>query len=562
MEEKKKGEKGKLKNADYSALRDKNIDHLRNFTRIGVALSSAASLEEIFDLILQEAIAFTNADGATIYRVSEGKKALEFVVVYNRALKLHMGGLKNPITWTQIPLFDNEGKPNLKHIAAYVYHTGKALNFEDVYLTVDYGISGTKAIDAENNYRTKSMLTLPLKSHEEEVLGILQVINAMNDKGEIVAFDDEQKFMLESLASLAAIAMTNRKLINDLEALLFQFMQAFVKGIELKSAYSSNHITRVAFLTDMIAKKINAVEKGKFSRVKFNSDELQELTMAGLMHDAGKIITPEHLINKATKLESVTDRIDLVNLRFKLFKQVLQLYKLVEGEEKLLKEATKWYPEKPPSDAAELFDNLEKDRQFLEKVNYGAEYLSDASVERITAIGKISLNWKGETWTLLTPEEAHNLQIRGGTLTAQERQIVDEHANITWEMLSKLKFPSKYKNVPLYAASHHEKLNGSGHPFGLKADQIPIQSRIIAVADLFEALSSPERPYKKSNSLGETLKIMAQSAKKNEIDADILDLILDSGLYLEFAQRLMKSEQIDKVEISEIKKIYHEDKID
>jgi hypothetical protein len=279
--------------------------------------------------------------------------------------------------------------------------------------------------------------------------------------------------------------------------------------------------------------------------------------MAGLMHDVGKIVTPEYVMDKATKLETITDRIHMVGLRFELFKKALSLFKCKYGEDKLMQEVEGWYPEAKPLNYDELIAFLNEDKEFIEKVNIGGEFLPDPSVARINRIGGIELNFEGEKWNLLTPDEIYNLQIRRGTLTVEEKKTMDDHVQVTWEMLSQLTFPNKYKNVALYAASHHEKLNGKGHPFGFKAEQLPIQSRILAVADIYEALTSADRPYKKAKTLSESLKILAFCVKDGDLDSDILDFFIDSELYLDFAKEHMNKEQIDQPDLNAVKKIYH-----
>lgn len=536
---------------------DKQTGHIQNLTRIGVALSSINNLEKIFNLILDEAIAFTNADAATIYKVSEDKKSLEFVLVFNESLKLRMGGTNDPITWPQIPLYDKNGRPHLKYIVTNVYHKKRLLCFEDVYETQDYDISGTQKIDAQNNYRSKSMLTIPLMNHENEVLGVLQVINALDRQGKVTSFKDEYIVMLKSLAAQAAIAMSNRKLINDLETLLLQFMHSIAKGIERKSKYSSNHIIRVSTLADMFARKISADVSEKYRDTVFSENELKELSMAGLMHDVGKIVTPEYIMDKSTKLEGVVDRIEIIKMRFRLFKTAIQLAVSEIGEIAVIEQSKQWFPKVKLRKIDDIFRQLDSDLEFLTDVNIGKEYAADDVLEKITGIRNISFKHSGESFFLLSEDEYRHLIIRRGTLTPEERKIMNEHVQVTWEMLSELSFPQKYQNVALYAASHHEKLNGKGYPQGLDAKKLPLQSRILAIADIFEALTAADRPYKKGNKLSEALRVLAELAENKDIDAGLLDVLLDSDLYLEFAKQYLRSDQIDEIDIKAIKKIYH-----
>ncbi|MBM4404376.1 MAG: GAF domain-containing protein [Candidatus Cloacimonetes bacterium] len=536
-------------------LTEKQVMHIQRLTQIGLALSSETDLQKTFDMILEEAIDFTNADAATIYRVSEDGMALEFEIVYNRSLGLRMGGTHEPVNWRPVLLFDESGNPRVNHIVSNVYHTKQSLCFEDVYKTTEYDISGTIATDRANNYRCKSILTIPLKNHEDEVLGVIQVINALDKRKRIISFSEEHKSMLTSLASQAAIALSNRKLIQSLETLLMQFMRSIALGIERKSKYSSDHIQRVATLTDMIAQRMNDDEEGQFRGFRFTDPELKELSMAGWMHDVGKIITPEFVMDKSTKLETIFDRIDLVKTRFEMMQLSLELLqKDVSGED-----FDAFIHSHFPAgiDKTNVYAYLQESLAFVERVNIGGEFLPDSDLRRLDEIHSIRFEYKGIPMFLIQEEEKINLQIRRGTLTQTEIKQMSAHVTVTWEMLSQLSFPKKYKNVAFYASTHHEKLNGKGYPWGLTAEKLPIQSRIIAVADIFEALTSADRPYKKPKTLSESLKIMAFCVKDGDLDASLLDFLLDSGLYLEFAKRFMHQDYIDEVNIPALKKLYH-----
>lgn len=308
-------------------LAQKQVEHIQRLTRIGEALSGETDLAKIFDMILEEAIEYTGADGATIYMYNEQTQQLEFEIVYNRTMNMRQGGSHGKVDWPPIPLYDEHGKPRINRIVTSVYHTKELVYFDDVYKAEGYDVSGTMMTDKSRNYRSKSMVTLPLKNHENEVLGIIQMINAMDKDGNIISFNDEHRTMLSSLASQAAIALSNRHLIESLETLLMQFMSAIAKAIERKSKYSSNHITRVAELTDMFALKLNENGRGKLKDLKFNANELKELSMAGMMHDVGKIVTPESIMDKSTKLETIMDRISLVSQRFVTMKTLLRYVK-------------------------------------------------------------------------------------------------------------------------------------------------------------------------------------------------------------------------------------------
>ena len=519
--------------------------HIERLTKIGYALSSETDLDNIFELILEEAIDYTNADAATIYMVSEDSRFLEFQLVYNRTLNLHLGGSKNKVTWNPLPLYSDEGTPNLKNLVTYVYHTQAPQIIEDAYAQDIFDNSGTKRADQANNYHSKSMIAIPLKNHEDDVLGIIQLINSLTPNGKIQSFSEEHQLMMQSLTSKAAIALTNKRLVKGLENLLRQFVKAIAYALDKKSKYSGMHISRVATLTEMFAEKINNINEGTFADIRFNENQWEEISMAGWLHDIGKIVTPEYVMDKSTKLETIYDRIAIIEQRFELAKQILD-YKILQSQ-----------VQRKDSDVAGLESlkvELEADFDFLSRVNIGGEFLPEESLERIKRIANFRLEHKGKEYILLTPEEGENLSIRKGTLSQAEIKEMQEHVILTKEILSKLTFPKKFKNVPLYAASHHEKLNGKGYPSGLSAEQLPIPARIIATADIFEALTAADRPYKEGKKLSEALKIMTFMVKDNDLDADLFALLLDSGLFKEYAEQYVNKDQIDKIDIAAIKK--------
>lgn len=539
-----------------TSIADEQLMHIKRLTRIGESLSSETDLDKIFDMILEEGIEFTNADAATIYKVSEDGLYLEFEILYNATLNILQGGSRNPTNWaSKIPLYTSDGEPSLSYIVTSVYHKKNSLCFDDVYETKDYNICGTIDFDTKSNYRCKSMLTIPLKNHEDEVLGVIQFINAMDDAKNIVSFSDEHKTMLSSLASQAAIALSNRKLIESLENLLNQFVRSIATAIERKSKYSSDHISRVATLTELFAAKINEADERYFSGKRFNENELKELSMAGWMHDVGKIVTPEFVMDKSTKLETIFDRIDMVILRFEKLELLLKLLQATMSDAELTEFIVAYIS--PELDAQSVFGFIQESKAFVSKLNYGEEFVAEEDLARVDALSKIDFSYGDQHYFLFTENEKKNLMIKGrGTFTPEEFQVMKDHVSITWDMLSQLTFPKKFKNVAFYASTHHEALNGKGYPRGIGADQLPLQSRIIAVADIFEALTAADRPYKKAKTLSESLDIMATMVKIGHLDRDLVSYFMDSGLYLEYARRFMKPEYIDDVDIEALKSKY------
>ena len=536
-------------------LAEEQLLHIHSLTRIGESLSSETDLDKIFDMILDEGISFTRADAATIYTVNQDATKLQFEIVYNATLNLRKGGTREPVNWKSIDLYDENGNPVDNKIVTNVYHHKHSLCFVDVYKAEGYDVSGTIKTDRENNYRCKSMLTIPLKNHEDTVLGVIQFINAMDEEGNIIPFTEEHKAMLSSLASQAAIALSNKKLIENLEELLNQFIRSIAGAIERKSKYSSNHITRVALLTEMIANKINDMGEKYFPGRKFSENELKELSMAGWMHDVGKIVTPEAIMDKSTKLETICDRIELVKLRLEKMELLLSCLQTKLNENEFADFIHQHIDsELEPKDFPNYFTNI---TNFLINVNVGKEFVDKADLEKIEKLGKIDFEYEGKHYFIFTEDEKKNMLISGrGTFTPEEMKIMQDHVAITWEMLSKLSFPKKYENVAFYAATHHEALNGKGYPNGYKAENLPLQSRILAVADIFEALTAADRPYKPAKTLSESLTIMGFMVKDGHLDKDLVDFFLDSGLYKEYAERFMKKDYIDDVDIDSIKSKY------
>ncbi len=519
------------------------IRQVKALTRIGIALSGEKDINNFFKMVLEEAINFTNADGGTIYTLSEDKQALDFTIIYTKSMNLNLG-MADTAQWPSVPLYDDKGNKIYKNFATYVAHTGKPSSVEDAYDQNIFNNSGTKDYDSTNNYHSKSMAAIPMKDHENELLGVIQLINAYDNEGNITHFTEEHLTMLTSLASQAAIAFTNKNLVKGLEKLLYQFIKSIAAAIDRKGEYTGGHIKRVASLSEMLADVIQK-DTNIYKDIHFTSDELQEISLAGWMHDVGKITTPIYVRDKSKKLETIQDRIEIVKNRFELIFALIQKdieYSKTQGKKEELKK---------------LNDKLMDDMEFIIKVNTGGEFMRDEYIERIKEIYSFKYTANSKEYHLITEDEKKNLCIRKGTLLPEELEKMWEHALVSHEMLSELTYPKKFKNLPLYAASHHEKLNGKGYPFNKTAEELPLQSRIIAIADLYEALTASDRPYKKGKTLTETLRIMAFMVKDGEIDKDLVELLMDSKLYLKYAEEFLKPEQIDDVDIDAIKGIYN-----
>ena len=514
-------------------------DQIKHLTQIGVALSGEKNVGRLLEMILDEARKLTNANAGTIYIMSDDETELLFAIIQNDSLNVHMGGTGRKIIWSPVKLKNADGSPNHSNVSADVAISGEAVNIADVYDAQGFNFEGTKKFDEKSRYRSKSMLVVPLRNHENDIIGVLQLLNAQDQvTGDVISFSLESQELTLSLASQAAVVLTNNQLIHELKSLLESFIKIIATAIDEKSHYTGGHIRRVAQLTMVIANKINETKQAPFATVKFSADQLQELHMAAWLHDIGKITTPEHIVDKSTKLEKVYDRINDIKTRIEVLKRDYQLVTTAAAKNKSRKSSK-------IKSIREEMKVLDEDYRFLKKVNNSKEYTKDEVIERIKKIAKRKWKVNGKALPLLSEDEIYNLSVRHGTLNEEERNIVNNHASITQKMLSQLPFPKKMRRIASYASAHHEKIDGTGYPIGLKGDKLPLQSRIIALADIFEALIAEDRPYKKGKSLAETLKIMESMAKNNHIDADLFALFIKEKIYRDYARRELAPQQID-----------------
>jgi HD-GYP domain-containing protein (c-di-GMP phosphodiesterase class II) len=518
---------------------DDLMQRLEQLNAIGASLSAERDIDRLLEQILVAAKSITRADGGTLYRVTE-EKTLRFEIVRTSSLKYYLGGTTgNPVPFYPIQLF-KDGKPNNTMVAANAVLMGKTVNIADAYTADGYDFAGTRAFDSKTGYRSKSFLTVPMRNHENEAIGVLQLINATDPKtGEIVAFSPSDQRLAESLASQAAIALTNRALINQLEHLFESFINLINSAIDEKSPYTGGHCQRVPVLTMLLAEAVNETRSGPLSDFTMTEKDRYELKIAGLLHDCGKVTTPVHVVDKATKLETLFDRIHLIDTRFEVLKRDIE----IEALRKKLDDR----------EVRERLRELEDDRRFLHACNIGGERMKDEDMARVKRIAK--LRWRdvaGHEADFLTEDEVRNLTIRAGTLTEDERKVINNHIVATNKMLEALPWPRHLTNVPEYAGGHHERMDGKGYPRGLTRDQMSVQARCMGIADIFEALTAKDRPYKKGKTLSESLEILGKMKENHHIDPDLFDVFVRRKVYLKYAEMFLDPEQIDSVDESRI----------
>lgn len=453
-----------------------------------------------------------------------------------------------------IHLTGKDGKPNHSMVAAYAALTGETVNIPDAYTAEGFDFSGTRNFDKKTGYRSKSFLTVPMKNHENEAIGVLQLINASDpNTGEIVPFSPSDQRLAESLASQAAIALTNRMLIIQLEELFESFINLMNTAIDEKSPYTGGHCQRVPQLTMMLAEAVNDMSEGPLAAFSMNDKDRYELKIAGLLHDCGKVTTPVHVVDKATKLETIYDRIHILDTRFEVLKRDAEI--ALMKEKALLVAHGALRAEHDAADARhrERLRRLDDDRAFLRACNVGGEAMRESDQERVKAIARYRwTDTSGHDANFLSEDELKNLTIRAGTLTGDERQIINHHIVATIKMLEALPWPKHLTNVPEYAGGHHERMDGKGYPKGLTREQMSVQARVMGIADIFEALTAKDRPYKKGKTLSESLEILGKFKLNGHIDPDLFDVFVRKKVYRRYAELFLDKEQIDEVDESKI----------
>lgn len=529
---------------------DDLLRRLEQLNAIGAALSKERDITRLLESILVAAKTITNADGGTLYRVTEDRQALRFEILKTDSLKIAMGGTSGkPIDFPNLPLHDSQGQPNDSLVAAYAAIHNETVNISDAYTEPNFDFSGTRQFDARTGYRSKSFLAVPMKDHEGDVIGVLQLINAKRKHtDEVVSFSSSDQSLAESLASQAAIAITNRNLMSQLEALFESFISLINLAIDEKSHYTGGHCQRVPVLTMMLAEAVNANRDGPLAAFTMDDRDRYELKIAGLLHDCGKVTTPVHVVDKGTKLQTLFDRIDLVDTRFEVLKRDEEIAAL-RAQLELREQKDASAEALLMSQCRERMDALDVERDFLRIVNRGAESMKDTDLQRVRDIAHkhIWRNVNGLESELLTPDEIENLTIRAGTLTAGERDIINNHIVATIKMLEQLPWPKHLKNVPEYAGGHHERMDGKGYPKGLTREQMSVQARIMGIADIFEALTARDRPYKQGMKLSQAMGIMHKFKMGGHIDPDLFDIFVSEGVYLRYAHQFLDPWQIDAV---------------
>lgn len=563
-------------------------DRLNALVEIGILLSSERDQQRLVSHILMSGKRLSNCDAATLYLVTE-RKTLRFAV-RSRDDKLPA---------QELPLYDANGQPNERYVSTYAALRKHTVNIEDVYSETRFDLAGTRSFDAATGYRTVSMVTIPMVRRNGDVVGVLQFMNAMDPgDGRIVPFANGIVDLLEAMASQAAISLDVNQLIDEQKELLDALVRVIALVIDARSPYTGGHCRRVPELSVMLAEAACAQTSGPLADFNFETeDEWREFRTGAWLHDCGKVAVPDHIIDKSTKLEMIYNRIHEIRTRFEVLwrdVEIRRLERIVAGTDAVLADA----------EAEEEKRRLREDFEFVAECNIGCDFMGTEKAIRLREIGertwrrhfddRIGISEDERLRLAATPprelpaveslladhphmviprDQAHmpdprygfkmnvpehianggelyNLCVMRGTLTEEERFRINEHMIHTVITLESLPYPKSMRRVPEFAGTHHETLTGTGYPRRLTEEELSIPARIVAIADIFEALTAVDRPYKKGKPLSESIRILAGMRDRRHIDADLFDLFLTSGVYLEYGRRFLHADQIDEVDIS------------
>ncbi|WP_431052186.1 HD-GYP domain-containing protein [Roseateles sp. L2-2] len=556
---------------------------LKGLIETCIMMSMSRDRQALLQQLLGEGRRLLHCDGATMYMVTE-----------QQTLRFELRTRSDPLPSQQIPLYhEHTGRPNENFVSVYTVLHNRAVLIDDVYAESRFDLTGTRAFDVATGYRTVSMLTVPIAPRGGAPIGVLQFMNALDPAtGAIVPFDPETVTLVEAIAAQAAVALDNLSLVESQKDLMGSLIRVLANAIDAKSPYTGRHCERVPELAIMLARAASDATDGPLRHFAFRSEEeWEEFRIGAWLHDCGKVTTPEYVIDKATKLETIHNRIHEVRMRFEVLRRDLEIAALQARLD------DKWTAQAQAAHETSLAQ-LEEDFEFVAKCNVGTETMDDEAVDRLHRVGarrwtrhfddRLGLSGaelasrSGEAAAELpcsepllsdrlrdivprpaedrpdpaygfrmdVPEhlynrgELHNLGVRSGTLTPEERYKINEHMVHTVTMLEQMPFPKHLRRVPEYAGTHHERMDGKGYPRRLGPDRLSVPSRIMAVADIFEALTASDRPYKKPKKLSEALAVLQRMAGPH-VDPDIFNLFLTSGVYLEFARKHLDPSQID-----------------
>jgi HD-GYP domain-containing protein (c-di-GMP phosphodiesterase class II)/HAMP domain-containing protein len=519
-----------------------HVSTMETVNTIGKSLTAEKNETQLLDLILSGAKRLTNADGGALSLLSgQGRLILALLEIDSLGFRVRSESGSAAEAWLSLAGFRSGAESTVLD--------DLTRRCDDTYASAANDFRGLHDFDRKNGYRTQSWLSVPLKNHENEVIGTLQLFNAREKHaGSTVAFSDDDVHMAESLASQAAVVLTKNKLVDEFKRLFEGLTELIATAVDAKSLHTGDHCKKVPVLAMMIAEAACKTTEGPLRDFALSDDEMYELKIAAQLHDCGKVATPVHIADKATKLQTIFDRIRLIETRFEILRRDRRIALLEEKLQAIDSPGPACWAAEIDAEMDQFMQQLKQDMEFLRACNQGAESMPPGWGRRVKEIAA-RYYWSGmndEPESVLSSDEVQNLTIERGTLNREEKLVIQRHVELTHQMLEALPYPRKLRNVPLHAASHHERMDGKGYPFGLDRSRLSMQGRIIAIADVFEALTAADRPYKPRKHLSEVLNILRRMKEDGHIDPDLYDLFIREKIYLRYALENLESSQIDE----------------
>lgn len=487
-------------------------DTLQTILNIGIALSKEKDIDRLLEQILEAVMDITNCDAGTLYTKLED--ALEFRIMITRSQGIHQGGSGDPITLPPVPL-------RKENVCACGVLYRNLINIPSVYVNDAYDFSGPKKYDAITGYHTQTMMVVPMEDDKGEILGVIQLINAMDEDGNVIPFKEEFEQILSSMGSQAAISMVNRKYAHQIQSMLDSFVRVMTTAIDERTPHTANHTKNMAVYANRFIDWLNEQPDIDWN---FSEQQKHVFLMSVRLHDIGKLITPLEIMDKQDRLADnyprVMERLEKIRLLIRI--ECLQGQISVAEQANCLKRV---------SDAKELINTVNK-----------VGFLTEELEKRVLDLATWTyMEEDGTIYPWLTEQEKEQLLIRKGTLTKEERLIMQSHVEMTQRMLEQMDFGEEYKDVVRFASQHHERLDGSGYPNGIDADKICREVRLLVILDVFEALTARDRPYKKAMPVERAMGILYQMAEQREIDHEILEWFEESQAWLEVNSKKSRS---------------------
>ncbi|MGZ4843784.1 MAG: HD-GYP domain-containing protein [Candidatus Angelobacter sp.] len=526
---------------------------IHELNQIGMALSAEHDPGKLLELILTKSREFTSSDAGSVYlveSVGNGRQSLLFapgqqgspVQEHEPNEQLRFKLAQNDtvaVAFREVAMDINE-----KSIAGYVALTGEIVNIEDAYhLPADVPYSINRKFDEDSGYRTKSILAVPIRNQKEKIIAVLQLINAKRDFSarldshdavdqQVLPYTPRQQEIVQSLAGQAAVALENSQLYDSIQRLFEGFVRAAVTAIETRDPATSGHSFRVANLTVALAEAVDRVDSGPYTGVRFSRDQMREIRYASLLHDFGKVGVREEVLVKAKKLYPA--QLEVIKQRFGLVRRTLENESLKSRMDFLLKNGSEKFLAAQKSFASRLADQLREVDEYAEAIIWANEptVLPEGNFDQLMDIARLQYeDLDGKKRPVLTMEEVQMLSIRKGSLDEEERLQIESHVLHTLSFLQQIPWTNELRNVPEIARGHHEKLNGTGYPYRLSAPEIPVQTRMMTISDIFDALAAADRPYKKAVSIERALEILELSVKDGELDPGLFEIFLSAKIF-------------------------------